>query len=328
MHSPPATLVTAITSAGRRVELLELFRAAGQQLGVPLAILAADANPELSPACQLADRSAATPRCSDPAFVPALFDLCREHSISLLVPTIDPELLPLAENRAAFERIGTTVAVSAPELVRIARDKIALANFLNGLGIASPKILPLPRFLENPSELAFPLMLKPASGSASIGAFAVDSLAQIEAERIYREDYVAQELWEGPEYTVNLFFDRSGLQCAVPHRRLEVRAGEVAKAVTERVPALLEISRQLGEALQGQAFGALCFQAILRRDGVAGVFDLNARFGGGYPLADRAGGKFAQWLLEISLGRKPAFQNDWRGNLRMLRYDSSVFVQG
>jgi carbamoyl-phosphate synthase large subunit len=55
------------------------------------------------------------------------------------------------------------------------------------------------------------------------------------------------------------------------------------------------------------------------------VFEINARFGGGYPLAHHAGATFARWLLEEAVGLEPTCHNDWRDGVRMLRYDAALF---
>jgi carbamoyl-phosphate synthase large subunit len=62
--------------------------------------------------------------------------------------------------------------------------------------------------------------------------------------------------------------------------------------------------------------------------GTPAVFEINARFGGGYPLAHRAGAQFAQWLLEEASGRRLSAHNDWQGGVVMLRYDQAVFRAG
>jgi len=140
------------------------------------------------------------------------------------------------------------------------------------------------------------------------------------------EPYIVQELWRGQEYTVNLFFDASGgLRCVVPHERIEVRAGEVSKGVTRRVPSLSLAAKRLESVLTG-AYGPLCFQAIVRDDGSFAIFELNARFGGGYPLAHEAGARFSQWLLEEAAGRPSTANDDWQAGVTMLRYDAAVFL--
>ena len=87
----------------------------------------------------------------------------------------------------------------------------------------------------------------------------------------------------------------------------------------------MKLADRLGEKLTG-ARGALCFQAMVRHDGSAAIFEINARFGGGYPLAHAAGARFSQWLLEESLGLPSTASSQWQENLKLLRYDAAVFV--
>jgi carbamoyl-phosphate synthase large subunit len=61
--------------------------------------------------------------------------------------------------------------------------------------------------------------------------------------------------------------------------------------------------------------------------GSAYVHEINARFGGGYPLADHAGASFARWLLEEATegGRTVSAADDWREGVVMIRYDEAVY---
>ena len=55
------------------------------------------------------------------------------------------------------------------------------------------------------------------------------------------------------------------------------------------------------------------------------IFEINARFGGGYPVCDRAGGTFAKWILQDLCGQEPDYHDTWKEGVRMLRYDAAVF---
>jgi len=321
----PAPLAILISSAGRRVELLGCFRRAGAELGVPVRLFAADCHPELSAACCRADQAFAVPRCGEPDFVPSLLEICARHQPALIIPTIDPELEILSAASSQFLEAGALVAVSSPEVVRIARSKTETFQFLRSIGVPTPRtILAAEAGPELPSW-KFPALLKPVAGSSSIGVRRVASAGEFQAASETHATHVLQEIWEGREYTVNLYFDSTQLRCAIPHWRIETRGGEVAKAMTERVPALAPIAERLGQALAGRAFGALCFQAVVSSRGEPAVFDLNARFGGGYPLSDQAGAKFARWLLEHALGRPSTAQDQWEEGIVMTRYDASIF---
>jgi carbamoyl-phosphate synthase large subunit len=57
------------------------------------------------------------------------------------------------------------------------------------------------------------------------------------------------------------------------------------------------------------------------------VFEVNARFGGGYPLAHEAGAHFTRWLLEESTGLPLTATSVWEEGVLMLRYDAAFFVR-
>jgi carbamoyl-phosphate synthase large subunit len=68
----------------------------------------------------------------------------------------------------------------------------------------------------------------------------------------------------------------------------------------------------------------LCFQAIDTADGPK-VFEINARFGGGFPLAHAAGAPFTRWLIAEAAGLSEAPHDEWQEGTTMLRYDEAVF---
>ncbi|AUW57381.1 hypothetical protein C1T17_03970 [Sphingobium sp. SCG-1] len=314
-----------ISSAGRRVGLLRCFRESAAILGLDLDILASDLKPEWSPACFEADAAFAAPPAESDAFIPQMLDLCQRQGIGLIVPTIDTELMAYAQARDQFAAIGAHVAVSDAAPVAMARDKLATAAFLSKAGIPSPRTVTADDALNDRSTLAFPLLAKPRHGSSSRGIAVVRDLDQVAAMEAV-EPYVLQEILDGPEYTVSLYFDMSGaLQCAVPHERLRVRGGEVEKGVTVRIPSLEDMAGSLASALNG-ARGAMCFQTRMAADGTPSMFEINARFGGGYPLAHKAGAPFAQWMLEEWLDLPRTAADQWRTDVLMLRFDDALFV--
>jgi len=315
-------LTMLLCSAGRRVGLLRTFRHAAANLHIDLRIIACDVQPEWSAACRLADLAVQVPYATDPDYIPAIEAICREHNVGLVVPTIDPELLPLAEARERLAASGTAVAVSAPPVIEICRDKLHTANFLAGHGIPVPQTIDLAA--ADARRWNGPAIVKPRHGSAGRAITRIDSLDAL--PEAATEPMVVQELLEGEEWTVNLYFDgASALRSVVPHRRVQVRAGEVEKGVTERQEQLMAIAEQMAACLPGPR-GALCYQAIIAVDGSAKVFEINARFGGGYPLADYAGACFAQWLIEERLGLASTAANTWTAGVAMLRFDAAIFV--
>lgn len=70
----------------------------------------------------------------------------------------------------------------------------------------------------------------------------------------------------------------------------------------------------------------MCFQVIDDAQRGPQVIEINARFGGGYPLAHEAGAHFADWLLQEQAGMALQANDDWREGVTMLRYDDAVFT--
>lgn len=315
-----------ISSAGRRVALLRCFRSAAVALDLDLEILACDLKPEWSSACIDADRAFVVPPCNAESFVPAMLELCARERVGLVVPTIDTELIALSRAREQFAAIGTRVAIGGPGTVEMARDKLVTARFLAAAGVPSPRTVSVQDLLQDGgADWAWPLIAKPRHGSSSRGITIVDSVAAL-GTLDPSEPYIVQEYLSGREVTVSVYFDEAGrLRCTVPHQRLRVRAGEVEKGVTIREPVLTEIAERIGRALDAP-LGAMCFQAIITPDGAPSVFEINARFGGGYPLADHAGATFARWLLEMAFDRPDTARDVWKANVVMLRYDAAIFV--
>lgn len=314
-----------LSSAGRRVGLMRSFRESAATLGIDFTIYACDLQPEWSPACIEADKAFAVPCAESGAFIPRMLEICERERIQLIVPTIDTELIAYSEARDRFAEIGCHVAVSDPAVVHMARDKLATARFLADAGLPSPATLSVDEFLGRHMELKLPLLAKPRHGSSSRGIMMVHGRDEAMGLDV-TEPYILQEYLEGREFTISLYFDEEGeLKSAVPHERLRVRSGEVEKGVTSGDMLLRNLAWRLGDQLRG-ARGAMCFQVRTDAQGSSSIFEINARFGGGYPLAHQAGARFAQWMLEERMGFSSTANDEWQTDVLMLRFDDAIFV--
>lgn len=314
-----------ISSAGRRVALMESFRHTLGTLGLSGRVLAADSS-SLSAAFHAADGAYLVPRCTEEDFIPTMLDICRREGVRLVVPTIDPELPVYAEHRCRFAEAGVTVAVSSPAVVAIGADKVAAHAWLVGHGFPTVSQAGVAEVLAAPGTWPFPLLVKPRFGSSARGVAVVGDTTELRVAT-RAGDFLVQTIATGVEYSVDLLVDGRGrCRCVVPRRRLEVRAGEVSKGITVRLDCLEDLAFRIGNALPG-AYGALTLQVFVGPDERLSVIELNPRFGGGYPLAWRSMADFPRWMIEEILGLpSTASQDEWRSGLVMLRYDEAVFV--
>lgn len=311
-----------VSSAGRRVALVEIVKQALAPRGGH--VHAVDAS-LWSSACRVADSWSIVPRCTKPEFVPAVLDACREHDIQLIIPTIDTELPVYAAHKAEFEAAGVTVAVSEQATIDITFDKWRTQAFLEQEGFPAARSFH-PDEIADLTEIPFPLVIKPRNGSCSKDVYFLRDREELDFYIKRVPEPIIQTVAGGDEFTINFFVNRSG-RClaAVPHQRLETRGGEVSKCLTRKLPSLMELADRLAARLPG-AWGALCFQAFVDGDDIA-IIEINPRFGGGYPVAHRAGANFVEYLIQTVEGNEPTepFQ-DWTDRTVMMRWDSAVFL--
>jgi carbamoyl-phosphate synthase large subunit len=316
-----------ISSVGRRAQLVGCFRRAAHQLGIAMSVIGTDAVPELSPASHLVDRCFTVPRCSEPTFVDKMVRLCDQEDINLVVPTIDPELPLYAHATTQFENVGTRVLISGPKTIGIASDKIATHQWFVENGFPTVAQAAIEEVLSEPSRWAFPVIVKPHRGSASVGVRTVQSEEALRA-LANEPGLIVEELAHGVEHTTNVLVNQAGrCQCAVPHQRLETRAGEVSKGRTTKNRELMDLMKNVAERLP-DAYGPLNVQGFIDKNGETKLTEINARFGGGFPLACEAGANFCLWILEelLQLPSTSTF-SEWKDNMLMLRFDTAVFVE-
>lgn len=319
-------LTILVSSCGRRVQLMESLRADARALGVDLTLLGSDVDIGTSAAAQKADAAFSEPRVNTPQFLPALLKLCRAQGVNLVIPTIDPSIPIFAKAREEFRQEGIDLVVSAPAVAEIANNKLKTFAWLDQAGIPTPRTFTLDEARSESTRCRYPLIAKPVSGSGSAGIRQILHAVEL-YDPLFDQGYLVQEWIAGTEYTVNMYFDLQAgrLRCVIPHKRIEVRSGEVAKGMTLRHAKLEAVANDIGAKLSG-ARGCICFQAIEDAAGRIFVIEINARFGGGFPLAHRAGARFTAWLMEETLGLAPSINNDWKSDILMTRYDDAVYV--
>ena len=317
------------TSVGRRVELVQAFRTAAEKLNVPLKIIGVDIT-EDAPALFFCDESRIVCKIREKEYIPQLLSICKKQRVDCLIPTIDTDLLLLAENKANFEAIGTKVLISAVDKVKLCRDKNYTADYFVSLGLKSPLPVNSVEKYEKALRLgtvSFPAFIKPKDGSSSINAYKVENLEDLKlyAEKI--EDYIIQPFISGREYTIDIFCDYEGNPIYItPRERLVVRAGEVLKTQIVQDDVMIQEMQTLIEDYK--PCGQITVQLI--RDEVTDedyYIEINPRFGGGAPLSMKAGADSAEALLKMLNGNKLEYKEKAaRDGAIYSRFDQSVCV--
>lgn len=308
------------TSVGRRVELMQAFRAAAEKNNLILELYGADTS-NSAPALFFCDYTVCVPRIRDEQYIPFLVDFCEKNQIDALVPTIDTDLLLLAEN--AFRFKNTKVIISAPDKVAICRDKRLTADYFISLGLKSPKPV------DNVDNYTggFPAFIKPKDGSSSIFAYKVKNEEELRAYAMQVPDYIIQPYIEGTEYTIDAFCDYDGNPILItPRIRLAVRSGEVLKTRISQDDKIIEEIKTLIKDYK--PCGQITVQLIREKNtGDDYYIEINPRFGGGAPLSIKAGADSAEQLLRLVNGEKLSYiEKAAEDDAIYSRFDQSIKV--
>ena len=315
-----------ITSAGRRVSLVELFQKAIAELGVSGKVFAVDMQ-EHAPALQVADASQVVMRATEENYIDQLLEICKINNIDLIVPTIDTELNILSAASDLFSQNNIKVLVCGNDTNHIFMDKRRSQSFFESNNIPTPRLYSTEESIELTAD-SYPLLLKPANGSCSIGVTKVHNKKELLFFLEYLDDAIVQEFVQGEEYTIDVLVDFDGnVQCAVPRLRIETRAGEVSKAITVNNKEVVDWSYKIANLMHG-AVGCVTLQCFKQANGELKFIEVNPRFGGGFPLTAAAGANYPLWILRM-LNNQPTTENMqdlWQDNFAMLRFDQGLFA--
>ena len=313
-----------ITSAGQRVALVRDFKETLVRFYAEAKVFTTDMNPELAPAAYVSDGCFEVLRVTDENYISQLLDICKKNEIGMIVPTIDTELLVLAENKKLFNDNDIIVCVSDLDFIKVCRDKRNTGDFLEKHNIRVPKAVDK----YNPT---FPLFAKPYDGSLSTNLHYIKNAEELTQDilddpKLLFMEYIDKETYK--EYTIDMYYGTDNcVKCIVPRERIKIRAGEINKGRTVKCPLMDYIKERL-DKIEG-CIGCICIQVFFNplTEDVVGI-EINPRFGGGYPQSYAAGGNYPEMLIkEYFLGEKIAYIDDWKDNMLMLRNADAVYAK-
>lgn len=317
-----ASFNVLVLSAGRRVELIQAFQKARDRLKIESEIVAADCS-GLAPALYFADSSCKLPRIEDPNYVTSIIDICNAKNISVIVPTIDTDLLLLAENKEYIEKkTNAKLLISDLEVVRICRDKINTQKFLeeNNFGIA--KMYTEKELTSD--DIKYPLFIKPVSGSSSINTFKVNNKKELDTYISLIERPIIQDYIEGEEFTVDVFLDfDSNIITIVPRLRIAVRSGEISKGKIIKDREIINDVNRLMNLLK--PIGHITVQLMKTDDGIKYI-EINPRFGGGAPMSIQSGADSCENIFRLLMGERLEYNENYKDNITFLRFDRSICI--
>mgnify|MGYP004646905657 FL=1 len=312
-------------SAGRRVELLKDFR---KSMDEDDRIIAADLS-RLAPALYVADAHYLVPRIDAPDYLDTILDICCRENINAVTTLIDPEIELLAQNRARFEEIGVEVLAPYAETAELCFDKFKMYQYLTAHGVPTPDTwgdyASAMAAVENGS-LAFPVFVKPRTGSGSVGARKVQDADTLKALCEADSSLIIQRLMCG-DLDADVYIDTISHKAvsAFSKRKLETKIGGASKTISFKDEKLFDFIRRITELLK---FNGPVDMDFFYQDGTYYLSEVNPRFGGAYLHAYGAGVDFIKLIKNNLNGMEnaPAFGN-YENDVVMMMYDSVVITK-
>lgn len=307
-----------ISSAGRRVYLIDWFRQALQQAQIPGEVYVLDNDPGAA-AAAAADQYLRIPAFTDDDYQGDLLELIDDVQPELFLSLNDHELTVLASGVSnAIRSRGVVVPVLDQRAHTIVADKLAMYGALTAAGVPTPETVPLSdavgsyRLIDNASSVI--VKDRWGSGSSGLRRFTQDEahhwlntrgIELIEQAPQELDSLILQQDVGGIEYGLDIVTAVRGgpVEGLLGRRKLSMRHGETASAVTVPTEEFYDIAERLNTILHIQ--GTVDVDVMMTADGVAHVIDINPRFGGGYPFCHIAGADIPHFFVASTLGRTP-----------------------
>lgn len=310
-------------SVGRRCELLKDFR---KTLGDGVKIVVTD-NSEVAPAMAFADRAYQVPLITAPEYIPMILEICKKENIHGVTTLIDPEIALLAEHRGEFEALGVVVFAPYSETAKLCFNKYEMFRFLTEHKINTVKTYgTYEEFLSayEKGEICLPVFVKPRTGSGSVGARKIETLALLKQVTDADESLIIQELMTGMDLDADVYVDTvSHKPVAIfSKRKLSTTIGGANKTISFKDERLFDFIKK---ALGTMEFNGPLDMDFFYQDGKYYLSEINPRFGGAYLHAYGAGVDFIKLIRENIKGNEnPEQIGNYDEDVVMMMYDSVV----
>lgn len=311
-------------SVGRRVKLLMDFRESMQGCGK---IVAADLSP-VAPALFFADKMHTVPEITAPDYFERIKTICRQDDVKAITTLIDPEIALLASHRDELQEMGILPLCPADWTARLCFDKYEMFMHLRQKGVRTVLTYnTLASFQEGlrAGEIAFPVFMKPVTGSGSVGVARCDTMQEVE-KKWYdgKFAYIIQELMTGGDCDADVYVDCiSHKPVAIfSKKKIESRIGGASKTISYKDPKLFSFVEEVCSVLE---LNGPCDMDFFVKDGKYYLSEINPRFGGAYLHAHAAGVDFIKLILRNMDGKaNESIIGQYDDDVIMMMYDDVV----
>ena len=313
-------------SVGRRAKLLMNFHKSMNGCGK---IIATDLSP-VAPALFFADKSHLVPRITDSNYFEQVKDICREDEVKAITTLIDPEIELLAKHRNELLEMGILPLCPAEWTAHLCFDKYEMFRHLQSKGVRTVLTYnTLKSFKDglDKGEIAFPVFMKPISGSGSVGIGRCNNMQEVEEKwNDGKFTYIIQELMTGGDCDADVYVDCiSHKPVAIfSKKKIESRIGGASKTISYKDPKLFDFVEEVCSVLE---LNGPCDMDFFIKDDEYYLSEINPRFGGAYLHAYGAGVNFVKLILQNIEGKENQSSiGQYDEDIIMMMYDDVVIA--
>ena len=282
-------------------------------------IIATDID-NLAPGLYLASKGYIVPKASDKGFISSILKLSKKEKISVIIPTVEEELIKFSENLQLFEKEGIAVVVSNINSLNASVDKSKTYTLFE-------KEKYCPR-LYSQSTVKFPVVVKPTASRGGRGIFICEDSDELKVAlkkngKNFNESLI-MEYVDGIEYSVYGLSDKNGFPLlTVPIKRIHA-VSESKKAQTVDDKEVINTAKDI--AIKLKLVGPWNVQLMRGKQGLK-LIEVNPRFAGTTSLVVASGVNLPELSIKVFSGetinsKMLNFQKD----IYMTRYNEEAFL--
>lgn len=241
-------------------------------------------------------------------FLDSIKKLCYKHSIDVLIPSVDEELIPLA---LARESLKFEMLLPSLDFIETHLDKLKSNSKLNSQNLPVPKT----DLIGERRSIVFPCIIKPKTGRGSRDVRVIESEEELQAHVLLShrksEDFILQEQLIGQEYTVLMVANRQKSLKAIVPVKVGLKKGITLRATTDFDSSI--VAACFAIHLSWPVSGCYNIQLIKTESGEIKPFEINPRVSTTTCLAVAAGVDFISLYLSDEKSEKVklfSFKND------------------
>lgn len=283
----------------------------------------------LSSGLYLANSYCLAPKVDDENFIQKMLDIAKKENVSVVVPTVNEEMIYFAKNLGIFQKENISVVVSNEKSIEIATNKLLTYRFFE-------KEIYCPKLYEKDGDkekigIVYPCVVKPIKSRGSRGFYICSSGEEVKValkqnlKGFGDGNSVIMEYLKGDEYSVYGLSNLEGKPLvAIPIKRIQA-VSESKKAQVIKEKDIISVANDMASKLG--LVGPWNIQ-LIKTETEPKIVEINPRFGGTTSLIVASGISYVELAIKVFTNQRIYSEElEYEDNVFMTRYNEEIFIR-